>query len=67
MVATTAGAAAGGQWLRLVVRGQQGFQALAQGGVAVAGGVQERRALVGRLFQRGSKQHFFPILRRWHV
>jgi hypothetical protein len=43
----------------LFVRGEQGFEALAQRGIAFAHGVQKCRALVRRLFQRQGKQGFF--------
>ena len=49
------------------MRRQPRFQTLAQGGVAQAGVLEEGVALVRRHFERGSQQHFFPILRRWHV
>ena len=54
------------QWVGLVVGSEQCFEALPQGGVAIAHSVQEGGALVGWLFQRERKQHFFTILSRWH-
>jgi hypothetical protein len=49
------------------VRGQLGFEALAQGRIAVARTIEENGPLGSRFTERGSEQHFFPILRRWHV
>jgi hypothetical protein len=49
------------------VHGRQGFQALAQGWVSGAHDVQKSRTQIRRFFQRERNQHFFPVLRQWHV
>jgi hypothetical protein len=66
MVATTAAAADGGNLSAFGWAAQQGFQALAQGRVAHAHGLQQCRALVRPHFKDGSQKHFFPILGRRH-
>jgi hypothetical protein len=44
---------------RLLVRGEQGFEAGAQGGVAFAHNVEEHGAFLRRLIQHQGKQSFF--------
>lgn len=51
----------GQQRVRLFMRGEQGFDALAKGCVVVAGTIEKCGAFVRRLGERGGKQGFFAV------